>query len=379
NPFERIEEARNRAIEGTGLGMSIVKRLLAAMGTHLEVESVYGKGSSFTFHVAQKVRDWKGIGNYEETRAKGLSKDYAYREAFQAPDAKILVVDDTPVNLTVMKGLLKQTRIQIECAEDGIVALEKMKDHKYDIIFIDHRMPKMDGMEMIKVLRSDEGNPNKDSVCIALTANVTGDVQKEYIDAGFEDYLSKPVDPKMLEAIIERYLPFSLIVHEEDPAWQDCPKSSQKQTDVQAEAPAGMDMDRMLLDATAAFFKNRFGLDISTAMMNCGNEEVFQDVVTVFHDTIDGKAADIERFAADGNWQDYTVQVHALKSSARLIGATELSNKAAALETAGNRARDGGDEDAVTSIRKGTPDLISDYRSFRDRLAPLCMAAQGTE
>ncbi len=379
SPFERIEEGRNRAIEGTGLGMSIVKRLLAAMGTKLEVESVYGKGSRFSFRIEQTVRDWKAIGNYEETRARGLEKEYEYREAFQAPDAKILVVDDTPVNLTVMKGLLKQTRIQIECAEDGIIALGKTKGQKYDIIFIDHRMPKMDGMEMLATLRADGENPNKESVCIALTANVTGDVRKEYIDAGFEDYLSKPVDPKKLETAIERYLSANLVLHEGDAGWQDGLKDRQRQEEAQSEGPAGLDMNKMLLDASAAFFKNRFGLDICAAMMNCGNEEVFQDVVKVFHETIDGKAADIERFASEGNWRDYTVQVHALKSSARLIGATELSNMAAELEALGNRARDGSDEEAVRSIRKDTPALLADYRSFRDRLAPLCTAGQGTE
>lgn len=376
SPFERIEEGRNRAIEGTGLGMSIVKKLLAAMGTQLDVQSVYGKGSTFSFSVVQQVRDWKPIGNYAETKAAGLDQLGAYTERFQAPEAKILVVDDTPVNLTVMQGLLRQTRIRLDTAENGPAALEQARAEKYDVIFIDHRMPGMDGPEMLARLRADERSVNRHTTCIALTANVTGDVKKQYLDAGFDDYLSKPVEPGLLEQLLERSLPAALVLHEGDPGWETAAirqAGGEQAATGMADGTSGQaDMSVMLLDAAGAFFKKRFGLDIAAALTNCGNEDVFADVVKVFHEAIAGKASDIEGFAASGNWQDYTVQVHALKSSARLLGAEELSRMAAELESLGNRARDGDTAGTVPAIQEKTPLLQERYRSYGALLAPLC-------
>ncbi|MBP5464286.1 MAG: response regulator, partial [Treponema sp.] len=399
SPFERIEEGRNRTIEGTGLGMSIVRKLLAAMGTRLDVQSVYGKGSTFSFSVVQQVRDWKPIGNYAETKAAGLTELCTYTERFQAPEAKILVVDDTPVNLTVMQGLLRQTRIQIDTAENGPAALEQAQAQKYDVIFIDHRMPGMEGPEMLARLRADEKSMNQHTACIALTANVTGDVKKQYLDAGFDDYLSKPVEPRLLEQLLEHCLPAALVLHEGDPGWEtaenrqagsggstgDSIAGSVPAATANGEATADgslqdsgtspqADMTGMLLDSAGAVFRKHFGLDIAAAMTNCGNEDVFSDVVRVFHETIAGKSADIEKYAAAGNWQDYTVQVHALKSSARLLGADELSSMAAELESLGNRARDGDTAAAVPVIQEKTPILLERYRSYEALLAPLCTA-----
>ena len=365
SPFERIEEGRNRAIEGTGLGMSIVKNLLAAMGTQLAVESVYGKGSCFSFRVVQEVRDWEPIGDYAETKKKSREHAGAYTESFQAPDAKILVVDDTPVNLTVMQGLLKQTRIQIDTAEDGMTALGKTKAQKYDILFIDHRMPQMDGPAMLAALRSDSENVNRNTLCIALTANVTGDVCQQYRSMGFDDYLSKPVEPKLLEELLVRCLPAPLILHKGDSGWQEHSK------------PLATEADTASAGAAERFFASRFGIAFSAALKNCGDEEVFAQAVQGFYDDVDTKAADIERSAAAQDWQNYTVLVHSLKSSARLIGASELSEQAAALEALGDAAKlaDSADAgNAAAAIREQTPALLCAYRAYKAKLAPLCTA-----
>ncbi|MBQ9538852.1 MAG: response regulator, partial [Treponema sp.] len=368
SPFERIEEGRNKAIEGTGLGMSIVKSLLSAMGSQLDVKSVYGKGSDFSFRVVQNVSDWDPIGSWEESKAKSLERAGSYTESFQAPEARILVVDDTPVNLTVMQGLLKQTRIQIDTAVDGLDGLEKAKAAKYDVIFIDHRMPRMDGMEMIAALRADSSCLNAGTVCIALTANTVGDVKSLYIDSGFEDYLSKPVEPRRLEELLSRCLPPSLVLHEGDEGWQAGREEP-------GESDADCDMggiDRMVREETDSYFRRSFGLDISAAMMNCGTADVFADVVKVFHESIADKADSIEKYAGDGDWQNYTILVHSLKSSARLIGAGDLSTMAADLEALGNKARaNQEDADAVACIRKDTVSLLADYRAYIDKLAPL--------
>ncbi|MBQ9480503.1 MAG: response regulator, partial [Selenomonadaceae bacterium] len=145
--FERIEEKRNRTIEGTGLGMNITQKLLQLMNTKLNVSSVYGEGSTFSFEVEQRVLDWTPLGNFEEAFRNSLTQRKIYHEKFIAPTANILVVDDTVMNLTVVKGLLKQTRIQITTAESGFECLELVRQRKFDIIFLDHRMPTMDGIE----------------------------------------------------------------------------------------------------------------------------------------------------------------------------------------------------------------------------------------
>ncbi|MBQ1640146.1 MAG: response regulator, partial [Lachnospiraceae bacterium] len=151
--FERIEEERNRNIEGTGLGMSIVNNLLALMDSHLDVNSVYGEGSDFSFRLRQQVVEWKAIGSLTEMFERAKSRNVEYHERFHAPNARILVVDDTPMNITVMKGLLKQTKIQIDTADSGFEMLRLIKNIKYDLIFLDHRMPQMDGIETLEKMR----------------------------------------------------------------------------------------------------------------------------------------------------------------------------------------------------------------------------------
>ena len=192
--FERIEEKRNRAIEGTGLGMNITQRLLNMMNSQLDVHSVYGEGSEFSFEVEQKVINWHALGNFEESFRNALSQHKKYREKFTAPNAKILVVDDTVMNLTVVKGLLKQTKIQIDTAESGYEALKLIAQNKYDILFLDHRMPGIDGIETLHRMKELAGNLNKNTPTISLTANAISGARKMYIDAGFNDYLTKPID-----------------------------------------------------------------------------------------------------------------------------------------------------------------------------------------
>ena len=364
SPFERIEEGRNRAIEGTGLGMSIVKSLLAAMGSKLDVESEYGKGSRFSFRVKQAVRSWEEIGDYQKTKA-AAQKNASYTESFQAPSARILVVDDTPVNLTVMRGLLKQTRVQIDTAADGVEGLEKARKVKYDVIFIDHRMPKMDGMQMIASLRADRKSANQKSVCVALTANVGDDIRGEYTAAGFEDYLSKPVEPKLLESMLSRYLPSEKVLHKGDAGFVE-----NGHTEL-----VSVSSDKIPVSAADEFFSARFGVDLSSALKNCGNGDVFLDAVQGFFDAIDEKAKAIEDFAAAQDWQNYTVQVHALKSSARLIGALDLSDAAKALEAAGDAMKTRGLSPLPEDfIREKTAELLKDYRSYKEKLSPLCKA-----
>jgi signal transduction histidine kinase/CheY-like chemotaxis protein len=368
SPFERIEENRNRTIEGTGLGMSIVKSLLAAMGTQLDVKSVYGEGSDFSFTVEQKVVDWEPIGDYDVMKLRALEQAGGeYHESFQAPDAQILVIDDTPMNLTVFCGLLSSTRIQIDRAESGRQALDMAHDKKYDMLFVDHRMPKMDGIEMLNILRADDTSVNQHSICIALTANAISGAKEMYLAAGFEGYLSKPVDGAKLETTLSQMLPPEKVLHEGDEGYE------KRESAKDAGGKGASSGDGLSADAAAAvsgIFEKKFGVKIADGLRNCGGAEIYMDAARNFYDAIEEKSAEIEQFAAAEDWVNYTVLVHALKSSARLIGAGELSALAASLEAAGDKAKSG-EADGIAEIAEKTPTLLEQYRAYKPKLAPL--------
>ncbi|MBR5116905.1 MAG: response regulator, partial [Lachnospiraceae bacterium] len=210
--FDRIEEKRNRHIEGTGLGMNITQRLLEMMDSSLEVESEYGKGSRFSFVLKQRVMRWEELGDYESAYQKLLGTRKIYKEKFVAPDAKVLVIDDNPMNLMVFKSLLKQTRINIDTANDGDEGLTLAYDKKYDVIFFDHMMPGKDGIETLHEMRAQEKNPNLNTPSICLTANAVSGAREQYIEAGFDDYLTKPIDSDKLEKMLIQYLPDDLVL-----------------------------------------------------------------------------------------------------------------------------------------------------------------------
>ncbi len=206
--FKRLEEKRNRMIEGTGLGLSIVKKLIGLMHGQIFVESKVGVGSKFTVRLPQKVVKEEPIGMaIKKPEIPKATED----KPFIAPQAKILVVDDNRLNLTVVKGLLKRTKAQIDFANSGFECLEKIKNEDYQIIFLDHMMPKLDGIETLHKMQKQEENKSKNAVVIALTANAVEGAREEYLQNGFQDYLSKPVSGKELEKKLREYLPKNLI------------------------------------------------------------------------------------------------------------------------------------------------------------------------
>ncbi|WP_303758253.1 response regulator, partial [Selenomonas ruminantium] len=196
--FERIEEKRNRNVEGTGLGMTITLNLLEKMGSSLQVESTYGVGSTFSFKLRQRVVKWEPLGDYKASYQELLKGHKKYREKFTAPEALVLMVDDNPMNLTVFKSLIKQTKVQVDTANDGDEGLLLAKEKKYDIIFLDHMMPGKDGIETLHELKKQESGPNRNTPVICLTANAISGAREQYIEAGFNDYLTKPIDTDKL-------------------------------------------------------------------------------------------------------------------------------------------------------------------------------------
>lgn len=215
--FQRIEEGENRNIEGTGLGITITVNLLKIMKSNLNVRSTFGKGSSFSFSLPQKIVNNEPIGEYKRSvnsvqLDNDKKKTIAYKIAFTAPDARILVVDDSIVNLTVFKGLLKNSKANIETVNSGEKALEKYEKEHYDLVILDHMMPGLDGIETLHRMKAMNSEINKGIHMIALTANAISGSRDMYLEQGFDDYMTKPINPEILEKMMIEHLPKELVI-----------------------------------------------------------------------------------------------------------------------------------------------------------------------
>lgn len=208
--FSRFDEEKNKYIEGTGLGLAITKQLVDLMNGEIVVTSEYGKGSVFTVSIPQKIVSDLKIGDISEKYNEPSNKKKK-KSTFTAPDANVLVVDDVKMNINVFKALLKRTEINVDSAMSGSEALDMIKEKKYNIIFLDHMMPDMDGIETYQNMKMLEDNPNKGTTVVMLTANAIMGAKEEYLGIGFSDYLSKPVQAPKLEAMILKYLPEELV------------------------------------------------------------------------------------------------------------------------------------------------------------------------
>ena len=342
--FSRVDLQKNNTIEGTGLGLVITENLLELMGGDISLESEYGKGSCFKVRIPQKVMGTEMIGNFREKFEKSLKENAVYKESFIAPSARILAVDDTAINLTVIEGLLKKTQVKIDTALSGKEALRKVKNNVYDLIFLDFRMPEMDGIETLEAMKamSETENLNLKTPVICLTANAIVGARDTYIKAGFDDYLTKPVDYERLEKMMINYLP-------ED-------KITIVKGDEEEEPDSDLNLPGWLMDVE--------GLDPELGVRNCGSEESYMETLRIFNETIEATADEIENYWKHDQWDNYTTKVHALKSSARIIGATQLSENARYMESCGNEGR-------VDEILKYTPPLLQEYRGFVKKLKKL--------
>lgn len=449
--FQQLDSKRNRNIEGTGLGLAICKQLVSLMNGKIHVDSVYGKGSTFSFVIPQRVTnnahsiekledkpaaaglikseyiadelasDMEKLGasyerleseeflnvvrekkigflfieqplftegvqyflklnpdvngvlltNYRSVRSYdlpnlrvvkkplyilGLSNIFSGREDnaafalteaedfdFVAPTAEILVVDDNAINLTVVKGLLAPLQMKIDTALSGKEAVLKVTDKRYDIIFMDHMMPEMDGVETTRVIRRLLGN-NGQVPIIALTANAVEGTAEMFISEGMNDLVAKPIEMRVIVSKLQKWLPPEKI--------EKLRKKGQMPRTVHKEGATQMATD-IAID----------GLDVQKAMGFLGNEELFWSVLKEYYRVIDKKCALIQEYEQKEMWREYTVEVHALKSASRQIGATDLAHTAEQMEAAGNA------ENAAL-IHKITPGMLEEYMFYKGILAP---------
>ena len=452
--FQQLDSKRNRNVEGTGLGLAISKQLVALMHGKIHVDSEYGKGSTFSFVIPQRVTDssraveeveggivaagliqseytaqelagdmeklgvtyvrleseedlgWLKdhnagyffveqplmteavqyfmklnpnvcgvvLANYRSVRTYdlpnlrvvkkplyilGLSNIFNGKEEngsvslmeaedfdFTAPKAEILVVDDNAINLTVVKGLLNPLQMKIDTALSGKDAVLMVTDKRYGIIFMDHMMPEMDGVETTRVIRRLLGN-NGQVPIIALTANAVEGTAQMFIDEGMNDFVTKPIEMRVILAKLRKWLPPEKIE-----------KNRAKKIDsVLQSGNRNGQASQMSTNISIA------GLDVKKAMEFLGNEELFWSVLKEYYRVIDKKSTLIAEYEQKEMWKEYTIEVHALKSASRQIGALELAQVAEQMEAAGNAGN-------AALIHRITPGMLEEYTFYKGILAP---------
>ncbi len=308
--FQRLDEEKNRNIEGTGLGMNITMSLLKLMDGDMKVESEYGKGSNFTVTIPQRIVCDEPTGDFETIRSRREQNLSQKRQTFEAPEARVLVVDDNSMNLTVFQSLLKRTKMKITTADSGKKCLELVKKEPYHIIFMDHMMPEMDGIETLHEIQKLTDFPNQDTPVIVLTANVLPGAREGYLREGFVDFLTKPIDGDLLEQTCAKYLPPELV--------NDADSDGQEKEEGIAQA----DYEAFLEE----------GISLENGMKYAKNDlDMYLELVRLFVRE-QGKQEDMRRFLADGNMPDYAILVHGLKGNARTLGAERLADMAFAHE-----------------------------------------------
>ena len=368
--FGRIEEERNHHVEGTGLGMTIVDRLLKMMGSSIQIESQYGKGSKFSFVIRQEIIDPVAMGDYK-AGLKGKEKGRQDSLTFRAPDARILIVDDNEMNLKVVKSLLKKYEITPDLASSGEMALRMVKKKTYHMIGLDHMMPDMDGIETLMIMRHDNLLPD-DTIVIAMTANAVTGAKEKYLEKGFDDYVTKPIEIPELEMKLLTYLPESVVVRKEetDTIPEFAPGSSETVKNVSQEEPAVEREPEEILEfepatemeaeeilefgpieeetnkAVPEYMQKKDpdhildtlkeqGIAVSQGLSYCANDTgLYLEMLDEFAASGEKKLNALEDCLQKENWHGYEVRIHAMKSTAKTIGANDVSELARKLEEA---------------------------------------------
>ena len=319
--FERLDLEKNHSIEGTGLGMAIVTNLLKMMGSEIQVDSEYGKGSVFYFVIRQKIADAKPMGDYKNAIVTtNVNKDMLLPHADKA---KVLVVDDNEMNLKVAKNLLGLFGINAELANSGQVALYRCKRDHFHLILLDHMMPKMDGKETLERMKKEKLIDENTKV-IALTANAIQGAEEDYLKSGFDGYISKPIEMTTLEKALKKYLPDEVL--KDDYATEEVIEFTPASSASKPEKPAAVSFNDYLKEK---------GFETDKALTFCaGDAEFYKEILSDYVSSFEEKKGELDRSFKAGDWHDFEIKIHALKGVSKTIGATALSEQAYRLEKA---------------------------------------------
>jgi signal transduction histidine kinase/CheY-like chemotaxis protein/HPt (histidine-containing phosphotransfer) domain-containing protein len=314
--FTQVDTKRNRAVEGTGLGLAISKRLVEMMDGHIGVSSVYGEGTTFAFDILNAVEDWSPVGaisdRLEEIRVE------AFHTKFTAPGANILVVDDNEINLDVAEGILYPYRMNVTKAASGPEAMVEFLKGHFHIVFMDHMMPIMDGVETMEKIR--QMPRGKNTPIIALTANALSGAASEYRALGFQDFLAKPIMPQEMDRILLKYLPPDLLIGDDLPSVESRGGPQEGHA-----APASGSRSR--------YFSQKAEIDTQLGIKNClGNKDMYAKLLKSFAGSKD--IENLEALYQKEDWKEYTLAARCLKDATLSIGAAKLSEEAKALEYA---------------------------------------------
>lgn len=338
--FNRLDLAHNRKVEGTGLGLTITKQLVDLMNGTISVESEYGVGSTFTVRIPQKIVDRTPIGDIHATYLDMHGDIEQYHQSFEAPDAHILVVDDVAINLHVICKLLEGTKINVDIADSGKECLQKVCKYKYDLILMDHMMPEMDGVETLQEMKRCKESLNVDVPVIMLTANAMLGAREGYINAGFVDYLSKPVRGARLEQTILKHLPSEKVV------------VSNGVNDNQQQTVSLNELKDMLPE-----------IDLALGISYCANDESFYRSMIV--EFVQGaRDKKLQSLFDEKNWKNYQIEAHSLKSASKMIGLSKFAEECFGLE----RAAKEGDVEYIINNHQS---VLDHYRNVAKTLSKI--------
>ena len=329
--FNRIEGQKNRTIEGAGVGIAIVNRLLRMMNSRIRVRSEYGKGSTFSFRLQQRVINDTPIGpDAVAAMLPGTGAGKDVHPIFSG--AKVLVVDDYELNLTVTQNLLEIFGIVPDLADSGSEALEMIRKKKYQLILLDHMMPEPDGMEVLEIMKA-EGLAGDGTSVVALTANAVKDARRIYMEAGFDEYLSKPIETDRLGDILLRFLPPSTVLGSSDGKY----RNPGEDDDIVIEYPAKKKTPELTAGAPEGWEDalKEHGISTESGLKYCsGKTDLYLELLRDFSDDHEKKSAELEKYYDSGDLKSYRICIHALKSIMKTLGADELSEEARNLEMA---------------------------------------------
>ena len=361
--FRQADSSRNREKGGSGLGLFLSKQLLDLMRGTIAAKSVQGNGSEFSFVVKQQVINASPCidaaprlvfepsskkENRVATRARKRKKGNLHT-TFTAPDAAILLVDDNKVNLKVAEGLLRPYRMRVDIADSGRLAIDMVQNQAYDVVFMDHMMPQMDGVEAARIIRSLDGERFRTVPIVALSANAVRGARELFLEAGMNDFVPKPIEMRVMDRVLRKWLPDDKVI-----------SNRNAEEEVNREENGNVSVP----DDTGSLIWKMEGIDVAVGMKYSGDDEnLYKEVLSDYMDTIEEKASVIERAVAEEDFETYTIEVHSLKSTSKSIGAVELSELAKELESSGkNRERE--------SIILKTPALLTKYRDLYQVILP---------